>query len=457
MQRNDLTRDPKPVDTTKFQAAYGVSRCMFGAALRDDPRVFHETTLVKCEHALRTVMEAMAEAGHLPNSAAYWVVLNGTVHVYRMAQPLMRLGAVDAVIPAGLWAVTCMEHILPLMSVRYLPWLGELYVLVYEAYMQCSHEAEAALWLRRSLLHVVAFRQLHVEDELTPVKQTLRVIDTVIGQLNALQMSFFASPLISAAAKSNVLKTFDTQEASRVAKDKDSQAFLETESKVEAPEHAAHVSPMDVHLLGLYGCVFEADGISCTPRLAGMGSSPADFRTAGGMLSRSEMGVVLSMGNVGGGAGGAGGGGGGGAGGLGTGGMQSAGTGAASAASSSHMSPLERTVAAVNALGGDMRQIVRRPTTGTTSTGGESGDEPESGSGRFEGGPSAGSSRRGGCAVKRHDSKCGWIIWGSLCRLIEPMLSQRWVYRVVCPLFNSYLAMSFLQGPFRASSSCCGS
>jgi hypothetical protein len=79
------------------QARYGCATCEAHSLLADDAALRHPHTLGAMLACLRQLREAVQLA--LPDEALYWLVHNGTVHIFRLTAPLLTAGYAAEVLP----------------------------------------------------------------------------------------------------------------------------------------------------------------------------------------------------------------------------------------------------------------------------------------------------------------------------------------------------------------------
>lgn len=99
-------RGAQEVERREFdvQARLGCAMCDAHVLLADDAAIRHPHTLGAMLACLRQLRQAVQLA--LPDEALYWLVHNGTVHIFRLAAPLLTAGYAAEVLPyapANVW------------------------------------------------------------------------------------------------------------------------------------------------------------------------------------------------------------------------------------------------------------------------------------------------------------------------------------------------------------------
>ncbi|XP_038069719.1 cilia- and flagella-associated protein 54-like [Patiria miniata] len=152
-----------------FRALYGKSICNYQLVLLTDPKLQNTQSVSMCLKILaflRLITQVV-----LPREPLCWLVYNGTIHIYSVSRHLMTLGHSAKVLEFLLWACMCMEHSVPLLSVRYLSWRTTLYTAVCQCYYDCKASQHAESFARRALSKVNELSQLEKISSAPPSGQ----------------------------------------------------------------------------------------------------------------------------------------------------------------------------------------------------------------------------------------------------------------------------------------------
>lgn len=126
------------------QACLGCAAADAALLLADDRNVRHPDTLTGVVAALRQLQDAVTLA--LPCEPLYWLVLNGTVHIYRLCKVLAVGGFCEQALPPLVFCVRSIEAHVVFSSARHLPWRIQLYTLAAWAYCDLrAYDAARAL------------------------------------------------------------------------------------------------------------------------------------------------------------------------------------------------------------------------------------------------------------------------------------------------------------------------
>uniref|UniRef100_A0A673I7L7 Cilia and flagella associated protein 54 n=1 Tax=Sinocyclocheilus rhinocerous TaxID=307959 RepID=A0A673I7L7_9TELE len=90
----------------------------------------------------------------LPDESLCWILYNGTfssLHMYNICRFLMSAGHASQVLEYLLWACTCLEISVPLLTANFLPWRATLYCAVCECYFHDCASVQAEVFARRAL------------------------------------------------------------------------------------------------------------------------------------------------------------------------------------------------------------------------------------------------------------------------------------------------------------------
>ncbi|XP_026065483.1 cilia- and flagella-associated protein 54 isoform X3 [Carassius auratus] len=131
-----------------FRALQGECQCIFylekdRGAIPDQSRV---QNLLSILGFLRILMQAV-----LPDESLCWILYNGSLHMYNICRFLMSAGHASQVLEYLLWACTCLETSVPLLTAKFLPWRATLYCAVCKCYFHDCASVQAEVFARRAL------------------------------------------------------------------------------------------------------------------------------------------------------------------------------------------------------------------------------------------------------------------------------------------------------------------
>ena len=126
----------------------------------------------------------------LRTESLYWVVLNGTRLIYRMCTCLMRPERAALAIEPLAWSALCMEGMLPLLTLDFLPWRLQIYTALchcYEAAGMVSGAAKAVAHVRD---HLAKLRKLDRHDPVPPSEEMAAIYLAAESKLAALAAKY---------------------------------------------------------------------------------------------------------------------------------------------------------------------------------------------------------------------------------------------------------------------------
>ncbi|XP_073695305.1 cilia- and flagella-associated protein 54 [Garra rufa] len=131
-----------------FHALQGECQCIFylekvRGALLDQSGV---QKLLSILGFIRILMQAV-----LPDERLCWIIYNGSLHMYNICRFLMSAGHASQALEYLLWACTCLETSVPLLTANFLPWRATLYCAVCECYFHDCASVQAEVFARRAL------------------------------------------------------------------------------------------------------------------------------------------------------------------------------------------------------------------------------------------------------------------------------------------------------------------
>ncbi|XP_048011696.1 cilia- and flagella-associated protein 54 isoform X3 [Megalobrama amblycephala] len=140
-----------------FRALQGECQCIFHlerekSALPDQRGV---QKLLSILGFVRILMQAV-----LPDESLCWILYNGSLHMYNICRFLMSAGHSSQVLEYLLWACTCLETSVTLLTANFLPWRATLYCAVCECYFHDSASVQAEVFARRALSKISELAKL---------------------------------------------------------------------------------------------------------------------------------------------------------------------------------------------------------------------------------------------------------------------------------------------------------
>ncbi|XP_044240443.2 cilia- and flagella-associated protein 54 isoform X1 [Ursus arctos] len=143
-----------------FHALSGKNICNYELVCDSDVNLQSKDSVTQCLHILSSLRLIMQVA--LPQEHLCWIIFNGTIYIYTICRKLMIIGQSSKALEYLLWASTCMELSVPLLSVRYLTWRATLYTAVCQCYYDCQAGIHGEAFARRALAKIDELRQLEL-------------------------------------------------------------------------------------------------------------------------------------------------------------------------------------------------------------------------------------------------------------------------------------------------------
>ncbi|XP_054552087.1 cilia- and flagella-associated protein 54 isoform X2 [Talpa occidentalis] len=143
-----------------FHALNGKNICSYKLLCDNDMNLQNKESVTQCLHILSTFRLIMQVA--LPQEHLCWIIYNGTIYIYTICRKLMVIGQASKALEYLLWASTCMESSVPLLSTRYLTWRATLYTAVCQCYYDCQAGIFGEAFARRALAKIDELRQLEL-------------------------------------------------------------------------------------------------------------------------------------------------------------------------------------------------------------------------------------------------------------------------------------------------------
>nr|XP_012417766.1 PREDICTED: cilia- and flagella-associated protein 54 [Odobenus rosmarus divergens] len=143
-----------------FHALSGKNICRYELVCDNDVNLKNKDSVSQCLHILSSLRLIMQVA--LPQEHLCWIIFNGTIYIYTICRKLMIIGQSSKALEYLLWASSCMEFSVPLLSVRYLTWRATLYTAVCQGYYDCQAGIHGEAFARRALAKIDELRQLEL-------------------------------------------------------------------------------------------------------------------------------------------------------------------------------------------------------------------------------------------------------------------------------------------------------
>ena len=186
-------------DVLLVRARYGAASCRAAVLREDDPDVHRPATLEGLLACLADVQQACVVA--CEHQANYWLVVNGTCHIYELAMPLCVSGFPREVAP---FLAFCCDTVLPRLVFwrpKFLPWIVQL----CRATAHCHADAGDAEAARRIVESYIArlgdIRNVMEFDPVPPSIATTEAYDDTKSKLLELQFKHTAQGLDAGAVK----------------------------------------------------------------------------------------------------------------------------------------------------------------------------------------------------------------------------------------------------------------
>ncbi|KAL1512237.1 hypothetical protein AB1Y20_005499 [Prymnesium parvum] len=147
-------------------AEFGSVEASFTSLMRRDVSVTHSESAETMRALFGRARDAVTSC--LKFEKLYWVVFNGTRLIYKMASTLMRPErAVDAIEPLA-WCALCMEGMVPLLSLDFLPCRVQLYSALCHCYEAAGMLGAAQKAVLHAKEHLESLQKLDKHDPVPP-------------------------------------------------------------------------------------------------------------------------------------------------------------------------------------------------------------------------------------------------------------------------------------------------
>jgi hypothetical protein len=183
------------------QACMGIETCEAAVTLAADRHIKHPRTLQSIVGCLQRLQEVILMV--LPSESLYWLALNGTIHMFGLAQRLLTAGFIQQVLPHLVFCVKVMHAHIIYSTVTYLPWRTQLYVSLCAAYFDIGAFDLARMVIQEGLDNIDALIKLQKLDPVPATPAVQAAYRTARASFSALQLKLAvlsAPPADDAAA-----------------------------------------------------------------------------------------------------------------------------------------------------------------------------------------------------------------------------------------------------------------
>lgn len=161
-----------------LQCMYGKAMCQHGQVLRRDFYLRFPDSLLRMENILAMVQKGMQMA--IDDGKCKWFIFNGSIHIYKIAAPMIRLGFGKEIVPYLTWCVLALEAVVEFSTTKYLAWRNKFYfaiVACYETIANQDGEASFEPAIECADRAVEKLKQLRKEEKMdAPVPDRIRLI-----------------------------------------------------------------------------------------------------------------------------------------------------------------------------------------------------------------------------------------------------------------------------------------
>ncbi|PNH01366.1 hypothetical protein TSOC_012750, partial [Tetrabaena socialis] len=172
--------------SSHVQACFGCAACEAALLLLADPHVKHPDTLQWLVQCLAQLRDAIGLA--LPDERLYWLVLNGSVHVYATAKALTTAGFAEQALPALVYCIKAMEGHVCFAAPKYLPWRTQLYTWAVYGLVDCGAHEQARALLADGLRRIDQLVSLQRLDPVPPAPAVRAAFTSARAALLGLQL-----------------------------------------------------------------------------------------------------------------------------------------------------------------------------------------------------------------------------------------------------------------------------
>jgi hypothetical protein len=186
----------------KVRSIYGRALCSFEMAVARDAGIKYPQTLTLCQGTLVDIQGAMGMVlkgwpADKHDDLAF-LIFNGTVHLYRICEPMLSLGFAEHVVEYLTWSVLSMEAVVNLSTLKYLRWRTRIYSTICHCYEdmafksatdKAKHLATAQAVVERAGEKLDELIQLELEDPPIP-PAAIELMDEIRSDMNILLFKF---------------------------------------------------------------------------------------------------------------------------------------------------------------------------------------------------------------------------------------------------------------------------
>ena len=198
----DLTCAPSEL-ALYTRARYGHAICVAMESKSRDPNCRSPASLKQLVEALTLLQEALQVLMKRAEDAReqlYWLVYNGTVHIFNIAEPLITQGFGASVVTYLNWCLLCIQYTPPLCVAKYLPWRVRIYSAICTAYEAINNTSAASRAVEHGIATVEKLRRLLALDPPVPPKPA-KLIDDALFRLNCYKLKYDAIVDVDSALK----------------------------------------------------------------------------------------------------------------------------------------------------------------------------------------------------------------------------------------------------------------
>ncbi|KAG2453644.1 hypothetical protein HYH02_001857 [Chlamydomonas schloesseri] len=172
--------------SSHVQACFGCAACEAALLLASDGAVKHPDTLQWLVSCLTQLRAALTLA--LPDERLYWLVLNGTVHVYGVAKAMITAGFAEQALPALVFCIKALEGHVAFAAPKYLPWRTQLYTWAVYGLADCGAVEQARALLADGLKRLEVLVALQKLDPVPAAPAVQAAFAAARGALVGLQL-----------------------------------------------------------------------------------------------------------------------------------------------------------------------------------------------------------------------------------------------------------------------------
>ena len=154
----------------KITSSFGKARSQILMIREEDPYLRRHESLTKSVVFLQEIQTSMRAV--VQNDGLYWLTYNGTVILYELVKSIVVAGFVSEVVEFLGWSILCMESVVQLCTVKFLPWRIRLYSALISSYEDMGMLEKAREVLTRATQKVNNLEALERSDPLPLAEET---------------------------------------------------------------------------------------------------------------------------------------------------------------------------------------------------------------------------------------------------------------------------------------------